>query len=570
MEKILQARLRLLLQQWPIVWVGNLLVQFICAIILWSQHDHFIIMLWVGSNLTLFSWRLLMRQRFPGAVLKGYQSTQFWAYEYAFSGLVGGLIWGAGAWLFFSPEYVPETIFLLVVMIGIVAGALPSLSSYSLSFILFACGTLIPMATKLWVMDWGFSGALAALSLIYLGVNVFYSRNMDRTICASITLDLANQNLLQEVSQARDIAEKANQSKSRFLAAASHDLRQPLHAMGLFMESLKRHLKGSKERYLFENIQLAHDALEDMFDALMEISHLEVGGVKPVKSHFYIQPVIHKIAANFDELLQQKELDLVIQESNAVVTTDIVLLSTIIRNLLSNAVKYTDTGSIAVTMQTIDDNVRLCIKDTGIGIPDDKRELIFSEYQQLDNPERDRDKGLGLGLSVVKKMTELLSLPFSFESTLGAGSSFCIDIPLGEAHLVSSSVNTDFVRQLNNVHVLLVDDDSLVREATINLLGEWGCLVTVAESMHDALSAVKSIKQPVDILMCDYRLKEKITGVDVITGIRQNIDAELPAFLMTGDTDPKLRQQLNDQGFYVLNKPIKPAQLRNTIINLMD
>ncbi len=568
-QQIFEARIKLLLRQWPIIWVGNLLVQAVCAVVLWESQPHLTILLWCGVNVLLFGWRLLMRQQFPAAIQAGHHAIERWAHQYAFSGLICGLVWGAGAWLFFDPQHTELTIFLLVVMIGICAGSLPALSCYSPAYITFTSGVLIPLSMKLWSLDWGYSHSLSVLTLIFFGVNIFYSRNLERTISSSITADLANQKLLEEVVRARDAAEQANRTKSTFLAAASHDLRQPLHAMGLFMESLNNQLTTGSQHQLFKHIQTAHSAMEQMFEALLEISRLETGGVKPVLSHFQLRPVIDDLVTSISEQAQQKGISIKVHHCDAVIHTDSVLLGTILRNLLTNAVKYTEQGGIEICGQIQEGSIRLSIKDSGLGIPADKHQLIFSEYHQLANPERDREKGLGLGLAVVKRTTALLGLPLELDSTPGVGSEFSLQIPLGKRERIPAVTNNIQGHNLKGLHLLLIDDDTDILKGTKGVLNQWGCVVTCAESAKQALFELNKRERPPDLIISDYRLQHGVTGLEAIKTIRDALDPELPALLITGDTDPALREQLVKAGYYVLNKPIKPTQLKNVLAELL-
>ncbi len=568
-EQIFEARIRLLLRQWPIIWGGNLSVQAITAAVLWQHHSPALILLWCGLNVALFAWRLEMRRRFPENRPDQQRAVRRWARQYSWSGLVGGLTWGAAAWLFFDPQQLQTTLFLFIVMIGISAGALPALSSYAPAYFAFAGGVLVPLAARLWILEWDHSASLALLTLLFLVVNLFYSRNLERTIAHSITADLTNQALLDEVSSARDVAEQANRAKSGFLAAASHDLRQPLHAMGLFIESLTPHLKRPKQHHLLNQIRIAHNALDEMFDALLEISRLETGSIKPTPTHFHLRPLIDDLVASMAEQAQRKGLSITISQCDTVVHTDSVLLGSILRNLLHNAIKYSEQGEIAIDGRQQNGAICLSIRDNGPGIPADKHELVFSEYQQLANPERDREKGLGLGLAIVKRTAALLRLPLTLTSAPGAGSTFSVQIPLGEAAQVAA-VATDLLScNLEGVHIVLIDDDAAIRRGTRELLTQWGCSVTASESAQQALADLGGRERPPDLLLCDYRLRHGLTGVDAISTIRKAIDPELPALLISGDTDPLLRQQLAAAGYYLLNKPIKPIQLKNVMFELL-
>ncbi len=566
-ERIFEARLRLLLRQWPVVWGGNLAVVAVCALVLWPWHEPARVLAWAGANYLLFGYRLLMRSRFEAAVAGG--SLRHWAHDYAWSGLVGGLIWGSGAWLFFDAALAAPTLFLLVAMIGVSAGALPALSSYSPAYIAFAGGMLLPMTARLWTLEWAHADWLAALTLIFLIVNCSYSRNLDRTIARAITADLRNRELLEEVIRERDRAEQANRLKSRFLAAVSHDLRQPLHAMGLFMEPLGRHLRRSRERALYDDICTARQALEEMFGALLEISRLESGKVQPIPSHFRLQPLVSDVLAGFSEQARHKGLSLESRVQEVVVHSDPVLLSGILRNLLSNAIKYTDEGRVWVEGQPAGEEVELRVCDTGKGIATGDQERIFDEYQQLENPQRDQGGGLGLGLAMVRRTAELLGHRLSLESSPGRGSTFTLRLPAGEPGRIEQTAPAGEGRSLSGVHVLVIDDDERVRRATTTLLRGWDCQVTTGPSATAVLEALGAVERPPDLLICDYRLEQGVTGIEALGQVRRALDPELPALLVSGDTDPALRERITGEGFYLLSKPIKPAHLKHIMAELL-
>ena len=558
------------MKQWPTIWGGNLIVQALVAIILWPYFSHATLLAWCASNYVLFAYRLRMRQRFESCIHEGHTTLRHWCNQYVLSAIIGGLIWGSASWLFFDSSDSETTLLLLTVLIGLSIGALPALSSYSPAFIAFTSAILLPTALRLATLEGTFAVWLSVLTLIFLIISIFYSRQLDNTISKSITIDLRNRALLEEVSAARNMAEKANRSKSSFLAAVSHDLRQPLHAMGLFMESLRSQLKEERQQTTFNNIETAHGALTKMFDALLEITRLESGTVTPVLTDFYLAQLLDDIENNFSTEAEQKDLDLKITcGQDIVVHTDHVLLFAIMSNLVSNAFKYTQRGSVHIECEEKDSDITIHVKDTGCGIPEESLDTIFEEYQQLENPERDAASGLGLGLAMVRRTCRLLDHPLEVDSTPERGSDFSLTIPRGETGNIIKDKPDITTRHLTGLHILVIDDDADIRTGIKEVLTQWDCLVTTSESDSHALIDLAEQKRPVDLLICDYRLRDKRTGIEAITAIRNKMDPELPALLITGDTDPELRNQLQSKGYRVLHKPVKPAQLLNIISALV-
>jgi signal transduction histidine kinase len=420
-------------------------------------------------------------------------------------------------------------------------------------------------------MDWAYSGWLAILSLTFLSVTLFFSRNLDQTISKSITLDLHNQQLLEEVTHARDKEQQANTEKSRFLASVSHDLRQPLYAMSLFMESLKALTNTQEQQKILERARQSRDDLDDMFDALLEVSQLETGSIKPVFKHVELQPVIDSLLNNFSEHANNKQLKIDNNHCDAVVKTDPVLLARILNNLLSNAIKYTDEGHISIICQVIDDQLEIKICDTGCGISEDQQSVIFNEYHQLNNPERDKNKGLGLGLTVVKKISQLLKHTININSTPGRGSEFSVLLPLGDADLVTKNKPLANAQCFSNLHIMLIEDNSSVREATSSLLKQWKYKVSAYASEQQAVADLRENPQrPPDMIICDYRLADNKNGTQAIAAVRKLVDMKLPALIITADTDPETKTEISALGYFMIKKPVRPAYLKNIINEMLS
>ncbi len=569
-DQVLEARLRMLVRQWPIVWGGNLAVQAICVVMFWPYFPKTEIVLWFLANLVLFSYRLRMRRRFESCVREGREALERWARAYVVSAVVGGLIWGGASWMFFDSADSVTTQILLLVLIGMVVGALPALSSYSPAFIAFMSGIMLPTIWRLFVLDGQFAHGLAILGLISFATNLFYCRRLDRTISESITADLRSRRLLEDVTEARTLAERANRSKSDFLATVSHDLRQPLHAMGLFLASLGRQVETSRQRETLGHVQTAHDSLTEMFDALLEISRLDSGTVEPIYSDFPLRPLLRDLENNFAPLARQKGLSLEIGDSPAIIRSDRILVFGMLGNLLSNALKYTDRGRVGLSCCERDGRVVVRIEDTGCGIPVEDQQRIFETYTQLDNPERDRSRGLGLGLAMVRRTANLLGIDVELASRPGVGSAFSLILPEGMDRMAPSSSRPRPAQdELRGLHVLLVDDDPEIRLGMVRLLVEWGCLVTHGASRTEALQALGRHSRPPDVLVCDYRLGGGETGLDAVAGIRTSLDPELPALIVTGETSPELESVFQRAGLETLRKPIRPDRLKGAIMGLV-
>jgi len=359
------------------------------------------------------------------------------------------------------------------------------------------------------------------MSVVFTTGVYFVVRGVGKSIEASVTKDFQNAKLLEEVSYTRDLAEQANIEKSQFMAATSHDLRQPLHAQGLLLEVLKQQLIGQSQSKLVDKVVQSNSALHSLFNSLLEISQFDAGTIEVNKSHHLI------------------------------VFSDPVLLSRIIRNLVSNAIKYTEQGTISIHYSQQGSQLLLSVTDTGIGIAEQEHENIFKEYKQLNNNERDRQKGVGLGLALVSRMCELLDHDIEVKSTFGQGAVFTLSLPLGDPSQVIHVAKEENTSSIEGINVLLVDDELPILDAMQSLLSQWQC------------------QCPVDLIISDYRLSGDLNGIQCIEHLRGIVGEATPAVLLSGDTDPNLLNTVQQAGFYMLHKPLKPARLRNVMTLLL-
>ena len=374
----------------------------------------------------------------------------------------------------------------------------------------------------------------------------------------------------EQLRQKKEEAEQADRAKTRFLAAASHDLRQPMQALGMFASALE-HSSSEQERLgLAHQIAQASNAMADLLDSLLDISRLDAGRVRVNRVDQPLQPIFDRLWDTFGDPAAQKEIELVVRPTDLWVQSDPVLLRQIISNLVSNAVRYTSgadpqrPGRVAVLARRRANQVVIEVRDNGPGIPAEAHERIFLEFEQLSNPERDRSKGLGLGLAIVQRLSRLLDHPVALRSAPGLGSTFSVTVPRADAPTSSAAASAapEEPTSLIGRRVLLVEDDALVRESVARLLRLWGCDVRESTGGLDLGAALLKESWRPEVILCDFRLAAGRTGLSVIDDVRRTFDADMPAALITGDTEfAALRSQLAG-GIQVLFKPVRPAQLR--------
>ncbi len=365
--------------------------------------------------------------------------------------------------------------------------------------------------------------------------------------------------------------ELANRAKSRFLAAASHDLRQPMHALGLFVGQLNDMIQYPEARKIVDQVRASVEAMEQLLNALLDISKLDAGVLSPQIDDFPLATLLQRMENNFAAEAKAKGLRLRVLPCRLAVRSDPLLLERIVMNLVSNAVRYTERGGIIVGCRRRGKRVRIDVWDTGVGIPDDKQREIFQEFIQLGNPERDRSRGLGLGLAIVERLARLLNHRIDLASTPGRGSRFSIELPAGDVQQTSQvrRAPAPVTNSLSGLFVVVVDDEALVRAGMEGVLHGWGCHVVNAGSGDEALALLGEHERTPDVIISDYRLRENETGIEVINRLRTHYATAIPAALISGDTAPERLREAKDSGYPLLHKPVSPAKLRALLIYLM-
>lgn len=366
-----------------------------------------------------------------------------------------------------------------------------------------------------------------------------------------------------ELRTRKEEAERANTAQSRFLAAASHDLRQPMHALGLFISELSQCRLEAPARRLLSKVAASAEAMEDLLDSLLDISRLDAGALEPNVRAFPLQPILERIAATQRAAALENRVQLHIRPSWAWCISDPVLFERVLGNLVSNAVRYSPGGTVMVACRPRGEHWRIEVRDNGIGIPPQAQEAIFQEFVQLQNPERSRDKGLGLGLAIVRRLTDLLGHPLELRSAPGCGSAFAITLPAGKVE----SIHAEEEEQrepghLGGLCIAVIDDDPLVLSAMESLLTSWGCDVIAAPDLGGILERLDLLDKRPQAVISDHRLASGATGAAVIGSLRERYGAALPAALITGDTGPDALGLAEREGYPVLHKPLRPARLR--------
>ncbi|MFM2399540.1 MAG: hypothetical protein RL341_1697, partial [Pseudomonadota bacterium] len=486
-----------------------------------------------------------------------------------------GIVNGAVSLAIYLPQDVVAESLLHLALAGSALGALVHLSSFLPALYAYAIGmTIVVIPRNLWAGDYlhyvvAFLAMLVFVSVLMGGhtraktmAELFRTRNEKRDLADA----LLREN--QAANQAREQAELANKSKSQFFAAANHDLRQPLHALGLFAQALQERGAKADVPYLSAQILACVDNLGALFDELLDISRLDAGMVQPAPAYFELNQVLQELAATHQPVAQAKGLVLSIKKTDLVVHTDRVLLLRVLGNLLANAIRYTPAGSVGVALEPIGTQLAVHVRDTGVGIASDDLPRIFEEFFQVGNAERDRSKGLGLGLATVKRLSDLLGLNVAVKSQLGHGSTFSVHVAVADASLVSTHAAAHMpvalADSLLGKRVLVVDDEPQVRQGMQQLLTAWGSEVALAANCAEACNWIERKFAP-DFVMADLRMANGETGIQTIGRLRRMLGRDTPAVLISGDTQAEQLQAAKAAGLALLHKPIKPAQLRSLL-----
>jgi len=491
---------------------------------------------------------------------------------------VNGFTWGVGSLFLYAPHSPTSQFLLLITQFGMGAGAAYASAPAFAAVMAYLIPSVLLTSVPFFIEGDSVHVTLGAMLFVFVAAATHFTYAISRTIARAIALRFENTDLIDELreqtlaaEQAREAAEEANVAKSRFLAAAGHDLRQPLHALGFFVDALQEQSLPADGRSIVTNIRRSVDVMEDLFNSLLDVSRLDAGIVRPRIATIALAPLMERVRVEYEPAATQKELSLKVPGNSLFVRSDPVLLERIMRNLVSNAIRYTDRGKVVLGARRSAHGVRIEVWDSGRGIPKDKHREIFQEFRQLDNPQRDRRKGLGLGLAIVERLVKLLDHPLELRSQLGKGSMFAVTVPRGRREeFVPGEADGQIVvdRDVANSLILVVDDEPDVRESMMVLLGRWRCEVVAAESCEELLQKLIYVQRIPDLIVSDYRLKGGETGIDVVARLREEFNAQVPALLITGDTGIEQLREAEESGLHVLHKPLNPSRLRALIANL--
>jgi len=498
------------------------------------------------------------------------QNLSAWEWRIAAYMFSQGVIVSAGVMLLLDMQAVNAmftTFFLLCV--SAYTSAMFQVTSLR-AYYAWATALLVPPAVKLFASDneyyWLFAAILLLGSVIYIPIS---AKLLHKYMIETLRLRFENLDLLNSAEQEKRNADRASADKTRFLTSASHDLRQPMQAMSLYLEVLKYREDEPGKLKIIESLCDSHSSAGRIMDSLLDISKLDEGLMEAHLEAISLDIMIENLIRDYALAADKKGIELRKEQIGVMVSSDLVMLECILNNLVSNAIRYTEKGgNILISCSRDKDRVVLEVRDSGIGIAPEKLEDIFSEFYQLNNPERDKSKGLGLGLSIVDRLIGLLpDHQIKVTSKFGHGSCFAITMPeeacaiaLGNRDLEEAERYVDF----KGLRVFIIEDNRSVRKAMESLLQAWGCVIESVENAEESVRLVKGGWVP-NVIVSDYRLPGDLTGVEAIEMIRGLVDKQVHGMIISGETQSEIVQVVEDAGLQLLHKPIDAVRLEKLL-----
>ena len=377
----------------------------------------------------------------------------------------------------------------------------------------------------------------------------------------------------QQLEAAKEEAEQANLSKDKYLAAASHDLLQPMNAARLLVSALRERSLGVDEKHLVERVHLALDGAEELLTDLLEISRLDQNAVQPERDVFAIDEILSGLVEEFQPVASEAGLTLSAIPSRSAVETDLRLLRRILRNFISNAIRYTGSGRILIGCRRRSDRLSIQIWDTGDGIAPEQLDEIFQEFRQLERRKGSERKGVGLGLAIVDRIARVLEHPVQVHSVPGKGSMFAVEVPTAELPVVDKQRPAPSIipnDALPGSRILVIDNEESILVSMQALLEPWGCELLVASDQSEAIRHCQDVGNRPDLILADYHLDYDQLGTDAITAVRAFVGEPVPAVIITADRSDESRQLFRRMDLPVLNKPLKPGKLRALLSHLLN
>ena len=564
--------------------VSMALGALILCMAMWTQISASAMLVWVALIALNQLWRVglvrVFERRRPGP-----DAAPRWGRYWAIGSTLAGSLWGAAAVAMF-PEPPAYQSLLIVCLFGAALGGLNLTAVYKPSFYGFVLPALVPLIVRVaWVGDsvhWFIAGVMSVVLAFVVG----FGHRLNDLLTRSLAIRYENVDLIAELKDktrsaldARAAAESANRAKSQLLAAASHDLRQPLHALGLYVSALSARARDAEWRPLVAHVESAANALEIQFAQLSDLSRLDAGALVPERTEIALGGLFARIRAEFAPQAAARGLAFTIVPTRLVVESDPALLERIVGNLVANGIRYTNRGGVLLGARRAGKRVAIDVVDTGIGIAPAHRERIFEEFYRVKEHSRTDQprRGMGLGLAIVRRFADLLGHDITLDTCVGRGSRFRVLVPRivrtpSRARLLRAALHCaePGVPSCAGRVVAVIDDDGETLDAMQTLFETWGATVACGDSVDALLAAIGDVERYPDLIVADLRLAEGASGIDAVRRLRHELGMPIPAIIVSGDTGTSADREARAAGLMLLPKPVVGATLRATAIALMS
>lgn len=558
--------------QWQRTTLSMLLGAAILTVVMWGAASPFAFAAWIGAIAANQLWRYALTRRYRRAAPED-RARAPWGYAWALGSLAAGALWGlAGATLYSAGE-VPHQALLIVCLFGVVLGGVDLTSVYKPSFYGFVVPALAPLTLRVALEGDETHLFLAAVMSVVLAFILRFGRNLNHLMAQSLAIRYENDELINELKAqrlaaeaARASAETANRGKTQFLASASHDLRQPLHALGLFGAALSAKVREPEARDIVSSINASVEALERLFSALMDISKLDAGAVEPVRADVPLASLFARLEQQFALLAQSRGLRLRFVATRVWAHTDPMLLERILSNLVVNALCHTERGGAVIGVRRRGGSLWIDVIDSGVGIACEDQDRVFDEFYRGTTVRGSRSQGMGLGLAIVRRLASLLDHEVELSSTAHRGSRFSVKFPAAEPRVpVAEAQLLDHPRDASSLCgalIAIIDDEPAVLEGMLACFAQWGADAVGARSGDAILAALGECARYPDLIIADYRLAEGELGTAVVERLREEFGLSIPAILVSGDASSGAIADMRASTLDLLLKPATAEELR--------
>jgi len=561
-DPVLNDQITAVIKQLPLILLINLPLVLLLSWLYWPWVNQIWLMVWALAMLVVMALRFISLV-FLGPRLIRRLSEDQQQYVLVANSAISGILWAWAGALFFVEGKLDYQLIILMILIVKGTGSVSAIINSLPAFYAYFPVSMLPITILFLLQPEITSILLGVICLFFIIIMLWFARNLNRTLLESIRMRYENSLLLQETETRKQEAEKANLAKTQFLAAASHDLRQPIHAMSLLLTVLEENNIPDDQPKVVDKMRGTVDSLQNLLNALLDISRLDAGAVKADNKVFTLKSVLKPMQNEFQILAEQKNLLLLWPDTDFTLNSDPVLLEQILRNLIANAIRYTEAGRITVEAQKDNDELILAVSDTGIGITQADQQAIFDEFYQVGNQQRDRNHGLGLGLAIVKRILVLLDSDIKLQSS-NKGSRFSFRLGLSDQLLdvkqhVEHVIETKL--KLSSI-VCILEDDEHVSDAMQTLLQSWGCSTFVANNAETMLTKLNALHAVPDVIISDLQLDHNINGVNESQRLWEEFNRTIPTLIITGNIEAEQLADIKQKSLPVLYKPVAPARLR--------